>query len=75
MGKLIIKFKDGHLESFKCKSEERASQIAGKRPNVKEWNYYESNQRIPIQKKKQIQQMPTSLEELDKIMRQQGLIQ
>lgn len=74
MGRVIIKFKDNHLESFKCRSKERAAEIAGKRPNTKEWNYYEDNERIPIQKKKPVQQMPTSFEELEMMMRQQRLI-
>lgn len=74
MGRVIIKFNDGHLESFKCKSKEKAAQIAGKRPNAREWNYYEDNERIPIQKKKVQQPMPTSFEELEMMMRQQRLI-
>jgi len=74
MGKVIIKFKDGHFESFKCKSKERAAEIATKRLNVKEWNYYANNERIPIQKKKVIESKPATLEELEMIMRQEGLI-
>jgi hypothetical protein len=74
MGRVIIKMKDGHLESFRCKSKERAKQIAGKRPNAKKWNYYEDNECIPIQKKKVEQHIPTSFEELEMMMRQQQLI-
>lgn len=74
MGRVIIKFKDGHLESFKCKSKERAAEIAAKRPNTKEWNYYADNERIPRPKKKVVENKPATLEELEMIMRQQGLM-
>lgn len=74
MGRVLIKFKDGHLESFKCKSKERASEIANKRPNTLEWNYYENGERIPNSKKKNVRQMPNSFEEIEKMMRQQHLI-
>ena len=60
MGKVIIKFKDGHLESFKCKSKERAAEIAAKRPNTKEWNYYADNERMPRPTKKIVENKPTS---------------
>ena len=75
MGRVIIKFSDEHLESFKCKSKERASEIAGKRPKVKEWNYYDDNERIPQPKKKKVENRPATLEELEVMMKQQGLIQ
>ena len=74
MGRVIIKFNDGRLESFKCKSKDRASEIAGKRPKVKEWNYYDDNERIPQPKKKKFENKPKTLEELEVIMRKQGLM-
>ncbi len=74
MGRLIIKFKDGHLESFKCKSQQRASEVADKRLNVVEWNYYEQNQRIPQPKKKVVENSPMTLEDYELLMKQQGLI-
>jgi len=74
MGRVIIKMKDGHLESFKCKSKERAAQIAGRRLYAKEWYYYEDNERIPRPKKKGVENKPETLEELEMLMRQQGLM-
>lgn len=74
MGRVIIKFKDNHLESFKCKSKERAQQIFDKRPTAKEWNYYGDNEIIPRSKKKIIENLETTLAELDIIMKQKGLI-
>ena len=68
MGKVIIKFSDNHLESFKCKSRKRASEIAGKRIKVREWNYYENNQRIPIPKKKFIEKKEMTKEQIEAIM-------
>ena len=73
MGRVIIKFKNGHLESFKCKSSERAEEIYLKRPCACEWNYYEKNDRIPLPRKKVKRPMPTSFEELELMMKQQGL--
>jgi hypothetical protein len=74
MGRVIIKFKDGHLESFKCKSKERAEQIAKKRNRVYEWNFYDENERVPKQKKPIENKMPTSFEDLEILMKRQGLI-
>jgi len=74
MSKVIIKFKDGHLESFKCKSKERAEKIAKNRRDTEEWNYYNDNERISQPKKKVIERKPATLQELELIMRQQGLI-
>jgi hypothetical protein len=68
MGKVIIKFKDNHLESFKCKSKERASEIAGKRPNVIEWNYYNDGERIPKPKKKVVEKMEMTLEQMERLI-------
>ena len=62
------------MVSFKCKSKERASEIAGKRRNVKEWNYYDNNDYIPPPTKKRIPNPePQTLAELEMMMRQQGL--
>ncbi len=74
MGRVIIKFNDGHLESFKCKSKQRASEIAAKRNKVSEWNFYDENERVPNPKKRISQPIHTSLEELEIIMKRQGLI-
>ena len=74
MGKVIIKFKDNHLESFKCKSKERASEIADKRANVSEWNFYENGERIPKPKQKVVEDRTYNEKYYEAIMRKQGLI-
>lgn len=74
MGRVIIKFKDNHLESFKCKSEKRAEEIADRRNNVKEWNFYDDNARIPQPTKKKVEYKKPTLEELEFLMKQQGMI-
>jgi hypothetical protein len=76
MGRVILKYKDNRLESLKCKSKERAEEIARKRPNVIEWNFYADNERVPLPKRgRQVEQhIPASFEELDMLMRKQGLI-
>ena len=76
MGKVILKFRDNHLESFKCKSEKKASILAGKRPDAKEFTFYEDFQVIPRQKKlkKNDIHKEVTQEKLEVIMRQQGLI-
>jgi hypothetical protein len=53
MGRVIIKSKDGRVISLKCKSKERAREIAGKRPDTVLWDYYGDNEVIPRPKKKQ----------------------
>lgn len=68
MGKVIIKFKDNHLESFKCKSKKRASEIAGKRPNVIEWNYYNDGERILNPKKKVLEKREITFEEMERLV-------
>jgi hypothetical protein len=73
MGKLIIEFENGRLESFKCKSKERAKRIISKRLQVIQWNYYEQNERIPQKTKAKEQYIPKSFEELDLMMKMQGL--
>jgi hypothetical protein len=74
VGRVIIKFSDGHLESFKCKSREKASQIVAKRPRVADWNYYDDNDRIPQPKKNKVENKPTTLKDLEMLMRQQGMM-
>jgi hypothetical protein len=74
MGRVIIKFTDGHLVSLKCKSKERASEIVAKRRRVADWNYYDDNDRIPQPKKKKIENKPTTLQDFEMLMRQQGLM-
>jgi len=73
MGKLLITYKRGKTESFKCKSEKRAKQIVGSRRNIKIWKFYEENERVIIPKKKVEKKVPTSLAELELMLKQQGL--
>ena len=74
MGKVILKTKRGQLISLKCKSEKRAAEIAGKRPNVISFNYYNEGAIIPRARKKQVQRQPQTFEEIEMLCRQQGLI-
>lgn len=74
MGKVIIKFNDSHLESFKCKSKERASEIVKSRIKVEDWTFYHDNERIPQPKKKRVENKETTLQDLERLMKQQGLI-
>jgi hypothetical protein len=71
MGRVILTYKSGKTESLKCKSKERAEEIAKKRPNVIKWNFYADNERVP-QKKREELPMPQSFEELDQMIRQKG---
>ena len=73
MGKVILEYKNGHLESFKCKSKERAEQIANKRPSVKKWDYYGAEEVIPRRKKKKVENIPTTFEELEMMLRSRGI--
>jgi len=73
MGRVIITFKDGHKESFKCPSKARADIIAAKRPSAKTWDFYEDGERIPLPKKKEARHTPRSLEELEELIKMQGL--
>ncbi len=68
MGRVIIKFKDGHLESFKCKSKEKATKIADNRNNVVEFNFFEDNDYIPRTKKKKVQPKEMSMAEMEAII-------
>jgi hypothetical protein len=74
MGKLILKYWNGKQESFKCKSRERAKEIFDKRPSAIKWSYFEVGERIPIERKKIARHTPASLEELELLMKRQGLI-
>jgi hypothetical protein len=74
MGRVILKHKNNRLESLKCKSKERADEIAKKRPTVIEWNFYEDNERVPLPKKKVVDNTPMSFEELERTMRQRGIL-
>jgi hypothetical protein len=71
MGRVILTYKSDKTESLKCKSKERAEEIAKKRPNVIKWNFYADNERVP-QKKREELPMPQSFEELDQMIRQKG---
>lgn len=77
-GRVILKHRDGHLESLRCRSKERAKQIAEKRPSVIEWNFYEDGQRIPEPKKKEIEhsafKQGITAEELEAEMRARGML-
>lgn len=54
MGRVIIEQMGYNVKtlSYKCKSKERASEIASKLPNVISWTYYGDNDRIMNRKKK-----------------------
>lgn len=72
MGRVIIKFVDNHLESYKCKSEQRAKEIVDKRRKVKEWNYYEDGIRIRRPKKKIVEHKEMSMEEIEMLLGLKG---
>jgi len=61
MGRVILTYKSGKTESLRCKSKEKAEEIAKKRPNVIKWNFYADNERVP-QKKREELPMPQSFE-------------
>jgi hypothetical protein len=73
MGKLLITYKRGKTESLKCKSEKRAAQIVSNRNNIVFWKFYKDNERVVIPKKKVEKKVPTSLAELELMLKQQGL--
>ena len=73
-GRVIIKFNDNHLESFRCKSKERAKEIADNRKSVKEWDYYPDGERIPEPTKKKIVDRNYNEKFYMALMRQEGLI-
>lgn len=75
MGRVILIFNTGKSERLKCKDQKRAEQIARKRPNVREFHFYKNNERIPpaISKKKP-EPIPSSFEELENMMKRQGLL-
>ncbi len=51
MGRVILTLKNNQTESLKCKSKDRAKQIAEKRPNVVNWRFYEDNEKVEKPKK------------------------
>jgi hypothetical protein len=71
MSRVILTYKSGKTESLKCKSKERAEEIAKKRPSVVKWDFYAGDERVP-QRKREALPMPQSFEELDQMMRQKG---
>lgn len=75
MGKVILTYTGGKKESFKCKSEERAYEIAKKRPNVVQWFYYDKTkgQKAPIDKPKK-EYIPNSFEEFERMMKTKGFL-
>lgn len=74
MGRVILTYKGGRKESLKCKSEAKAFEISKKRPNVTQWAFYGDNDTVPRERKQVAQYIPASFEELDRMMRKQGLI-
>jgi len=74
MGKLIIRFKDNSLQSFKCNSKERAEQIVSKRKNVSDWNWYSDNERMPIVRKTKKKEQLLTLKDYELMLKQYGLI-
>ena len=73
MGRVILTYKGNKRESLKCKSKERAEEIAKKRPNVIKWNFYNDNERVPKDKRKE-PPMPQSFEELEQMMKRRGIL-
>lgn len=69
MGKVIIKYNDGKLESLQCKSYSRAEQIVKKRRNVDDFKFYEKHQYIPKAKKKVVKNEPQTLEQLEAMIK------
>jgi uncharacterized protein YcbK (DUF882 family) len=74
MGRVILTLKRNKLESLKCKSKERAEEIAKKRKDVVSWCYFSDNEKIYPKKKINEPYIPASFEELDRMMRQKRLI-
>lgn len=74
MGRVILTLKTGKRESFKCKSKERAEEVAKKRKDVLQWDFYSDNEKIYPKKKINQPYIPASLEELDRMMRKKRLI-
>lgn len=76
MGRVLITNKRNQVASYKCKSKKRAQEIAEKRPDTKEWKFYEDNEIIPRPKKKVKEQprMPQNFEELDLLLTHQRSI-
>ncbi len=71
MGRVVLIYFNGKKESLKCRSEERAYTIMRKRPNVRTFNFYEDNQRIPKETPKIGSPVPSSFEELEAMSRKQ----
>lgn len=69
MGKVIIKLRSGKLLSFKCKSKERAQEIASNIPMSVGFNFYEKNEKIPQPKKTIREKKPMSFEELEALIK------
>ena len=74
MGRVILTLKSGRKESYKCKSKERAGEIAKKRKDVNSFDFYEDNERVPIPKKKKVNVEPMTFEVLEAMMKKQGLL-
>jgi len=69
MGKVILTFKNGKTESFRCKNQEKADAIAKKRPNVSSHKFYEENEYIPKAAKKIVVKHELTLEEMERMIK------
>jgi hypothetical protein len=74
MGRVILRLKNGKLESLKCKSEERAKEIVKKRLDVIRYDFYSDNQKIYPKKNVKKPYIPASFDELDRMMRANNII-
>jgi hypothetical protein len=70
MGRVILTYNTGKTESLKCKSKERAAEIARKRPSCVSHVFYDKNDKVKVQKK--IDTLPQSFEELDRMIKQEN---
>lgn len=48
MGRLIIRYNNGLIESFKCKSKENALKIVNKRSGIYKQEFSENNEKIKV---------------------------
>lgn len=69
MGKVIIRYNNGTLESFPCKTYSRAEKVARKRRNVAEFKFYPSYAVIPMAIKKVVKNEPQTLEQLEAMIK------
>lgn len=74
MGRVLLYERRGQITSLKCRSKERAEEIARKRPNVVRYEYYDDRDVIPRAHKarKEHTSIPT-MEELERMIKQRRL--